>query len=298
MDQEARISMRPLKESAQLSLTGPVSRRIFALGLTLALACMGLAGPAAAFASQRLPTHSIFYDFRPVEQYVLEVSGISSPGAQILVAERLPAFLIMAPELDSAVILMPRNGTTQSLPIASVAKQSDGSFALLRDVTLANEGRFQVAGKDVSFSVGGRPVVLKEKPYLLGLQQVSAMEAYSSGYRQREREYSPYSAVLEELRSFPRDVRVRVFFGTWCAYCSIYVPRMMQVARELSDSTIQVEFYGLPSPATQDPIVNELKIDGVPTGVIYVDGVEVARIRGNMWQSPETALKVLLEDHR
>ena len=289
--------MRPLAKPDE-QLRGPLLLRILALSLVLTLTCMGLAGPASARASQRLPTHSIFYDFRPIEQYVLEVSGVSSPGAQILVAERLPAFLIMAPELDSAVILMPRTGMAQSVSTESVAQQSDGSFALLRDVTLANEGRFQVAGRDVSFSVGGRPAVLKEKPYLLGLKEVAALEAYSSGYLQREREYSPHSSVLDELRSFPAEVRVRVYFGTWCAYCSIYVPRMMKVARELAGSTIQVEFYGLPSPATQDPIVNELRIDGVPTGLIYVDGEEVARIRGNMWQSPETAIKVLLEDYR
>ncbi len=276
---------------------GPLLLRILALSLALTMTCMVLAGPASARPSQRLPTHSIFYDFRPIEQYVLEVGGVSSPGARILIAERLPAFLIMAPELDSAVILMPRTGMAQSVSTQSVAQQSDGSFALLRDVTLANEGTFQVVGRDVSFSVGGRPVVLKEKPYLLGLQEVAALEAYSSGYLQREREYSPYSAVLDELRSFPREVRVRVYFGTWCAYCSIYVPRMMKVARDLAGSAIQLEFYGLPSPATQDPIVTELRIDGVPTGIIYIDGEEVARIIGNMWQSPETALKVLLEDH-
>jgi len=276
----------------------PLLLRAFALSLALALTCTGLATPVSAGPFQRLPTHSIFYDFRPVEQYVLEVNGVPSPTAQILVAERLPAFLIMAPELDSAAILMPRTGMAQSVSADAVAQQSDGSFALLRDVTLANEGRFQVAGRDVSFTIGGRPVVLKEKPYLLGLQPVTALEDYSSGYLQREREYSPYSAVLDELRTFSSEVRVRVFFGTWCAYCSIYVPRMMRVARELTGSSIQVEFYGLPSPATQDPIVNELEIDGVPTGLIYVEGREVARIRGNMWQSPETALKVLLEDHR
>lgn len=289
--------MHPLVNPAK-QLPYPLLLRTLALSLTLALTCLGLVGPASASPFQRLPTHSIFYDFRPVEQYVLEVRGVSSPEAQIFVAERLPAFLIMAPELGSAVVLMPRTGMAQSVAKESVAPQSDGSFALLRDATLTNEGKFLVAGRDVSFAVGGVGLILKEKPYLLGLQDIAGLEAYSSGYLQREREYSPYGAVLEELRSFPREVRVRVFFGTWCAYCSIYVPRMMRVARELANSPIQVEFYGLPSPATQDPIVTELKIDGVPTGVIYIDGEEVARIRGNMWQSPETALKVMLEDHQ
>ena len=277
---------------------GSLLPRILALSIALTIMFTSLAGPVSASPVQRLPIHSIFYDFRPVEQYVLEVSGASSPAAQILLAERLPGFLIMAPELDSAVILMPRTGMAQSVSKDSVAQQADGSFALFRDVTLVNEGRFQVAGRDVSFTVGGRAVVLKEKPFLLGLQAVTTLEGYSSGYLQREREYSPYATVLDELRTITRNVRVRVFFGSWCAYCSLYVPRMMRVARELTGSTIQVEFYGLPSPATQDPIVTELRIDGVPTGVIYVDGEEVARIIGNMWQSPETALKVLLEDHQ
>jgi thiol-disulfide isomerase/thioredoxin len=258
----------------------------------------GLALPAPEPASQRLVMHSVFYDFRPVEQYVLEVGGVPSPDAQILLAEKLPGLLIMAPELDSAVMLLPRTGTAQSVATESVKQQEDGSFALLASATLANEGRFRVNGREVSFSVGGTPVVLKEKPFLLGLQTVPALEDYSSGYLQREHEYSPYGSVLEELRSFPTDVRVRVFFGSWCAYCAQFVPRMMRVARELTGSKIQIEFYGLPNPATQDPIVNELAIDGVPTGVIYVNGEEIARIRGNMWQSPETALKVLLEEHR
>jgi thiol-disulfide isomerase/thioredoxin len=266
--------------------------------VALAFMSPALAAPAWALAPQRLVMHSVLYDFRPAEQYVLEVAGAPSPEAQILLAERLPGFLIMAPELDAAVVILPRTGMAQSVAPESVKRQPDGSFALLASATLVNEGRFQVSGREVSFSVAGTAVTLKEKPYLLGLQTVPALEDYSSGYLQREHEYSPYTSVLEELRTFPNEVRVRVFFGSWCTYCAQFVPRMMRVARELRGSKIQIEFYGLPNPATQDPVVNELQIDGVPTGLLYVDGEEVGRIRGNMWQSPETALKVLLEDHR
>jgi len=275
---------------------GPLHLRF--LALSLAVTCLGLATPGAVLAAQQSPTHPVFHDFLPLETYVLEVDGISSAGAQILVAERLPAFLIVAPELASAVLLMPRTGLAQSLGLESVAQQPDGSFALLRDVTLVNEGGIRVAGRDVMFSVGGHAVALKLKPFLLGLQDVSAMESYSSGYLDRERDYSPSGSALDELRSFPTDVRVRIYFGTWCPYCSMFVPRMMKVARELDGSSIQMEFYGLPQPATQDPIVGEIGIEAVPTGIIYIGDEEVARIRGNMWQSPEIALKVLLENHR
>ena len=73
---------------------------------------------------------------------------------------------------------------------------------------------------------------------------------------------------------------------------------MMKVARELEGSRIDIEFYGLPQPATDDPITLEQGIDAVPTGIVYLGDQEVARIVGNMWQSPESALKVLLDPHR
>jgi len=245
-----------------------------------------------------LPPHPVFHDFLPLETYVLEVNGVSSAEAQILVAEHLPAFLIVAPELASAVILTPRTGMTQSVSRESVAPQPNGTVALLPNVTLANEGRYQVIGRDVSFSVGGRAAVLKEKPFVLGLQDVAGMESSSSGYRNRAGDYSPYGPALDELRSFPADVRVRVYFGSWCPFCSMFVPRMMKVARELDGSRIHVEFYGLPQPASDDPIATEHGIEAVPTGIIYIGDEEVARILGNMWDTPEIALKVLLENRR
>jgi thiol-disulfide isomerase/thioredoxin len=226
------------------------------------------------------------------------VNGVPSAEARIMIAERLPAVLVVAPELPAAVLLTPRTGTAQSFGPEFVAPQPDGTVALLSDVALVNEGRFQVAGRDVSFSVGGVAVVLKEKPFLLGLQDVAGMESYSAGYRDREREYSPIGSMLEELQSFPTDVRVRVYFGSWCPFCSMFVPRMMKVARELEGSRIEVEFYGLPQPATQDPLTTEHGIEAVPTGIVYIGGEEIGRISGNMWQSPEAALKVLLANHR
>ena len=268
------------------------------LSMILTVTLLGLATLGTTLASQQLPPHAVFNGFLPIEAYVLEVNGASSPDAQILVAERLPAILIVAPELASAVMLTPRTGMAQSFSAASVARMPDGTVALLSNVALTNEGRFQLAGRDVMFSAGGNSLVLKEKPFLLGLQDVAGMESSSSGYRDRALEYSPYGPTLDELRSFPVDVRVRVYFGSWCPFCSMFVPRMMKVAREIEGSRIHVEFYGLPQPATDDPITLEHGIEAVPTGIIYIGGEEVARINGNMWQTPEASLKVLLENHR
>lgn len=273
-------------------------RRSLSFGLVLAVTCLGFVTQGMALPAQLKPLHTVFNGFLPSETYVVEVNGVRSADAQILVAERLPAVLIVAPELASAVMLTPRTGMAQSLSAESVAHLPDGTVALLSDVTLESEGRFRVLGRDVSFSVGEDAVVLKEKPWLLGLQDVAAMESYSPGYRERAREYAPFDQTIEELRSFPADVRVRVYFGSWCPFCSMFVPRIMKVARELEESRIAVDFYGLPQPATEDPITMELGIEAVPTAILTLGGEEIGRINGNMWQSPESALKVLLENYR
>jgi len=272
-------------------------RRFRSLSLVVVTACFSFVAHGTASA-QLKPPHAVYNGFLPTEGYVVEVDGAPSGEAQILVAESLPAFLIVAPELGSAAMLMPRTGMAHSFGTGSVAQLPDGTVALLNDVALVNEGRFQLSGRDVSFSVGGHAVVLKEKPFLLGLQDTAAMEASSSGYRERASQYTPSSATLEELRSFPDGVSVRVYFGSWCPFCSMFVPRMMKVARELEGSGIEVEYYGLPQPATQDPITTANGIDAVPTGIVYIGDEEVGRIGGNMWQSPEMALKVVLDGRR
>lgn len=287
-----------LAERGRGRIPGMRLRRSRLLSLAFTVACLGFAAQGTVLAAQLRSPHPVFNGFLPAEIYVVEVNGVPSAEAQITIADRLPAVLVVAPELASAVMLTPRTGMVQSLGTEFVVHEPDGTVALWSDVALVNEGRFQVVGRDVSFSVGTDAVVLKEKPFLLGLQDVAAMESYSSGYLDRERVYAPSISMLDELRSFPADVRVRVYFGSWCPFCSMFVPRMMKVGRELEGSRIQLEYYGLPQPATDDPITDQHGIEAVPTGIVYIGGEEAGRISGNMWQSPETALKVLLANHR
>lgn len=273
-------------------------RRALALIMTLAVSSLAMAPSGSVLAAQLAAPHPVFNNFLPSDIYIVEVNGVPSPEAQIMVAEQVPAVLIVAPEVGFAALLTPRTGMAQSLNSSSVMYLQDGTVALMGNVGLANEGRFQLVDRDVTFSVGTNAVVLKNKPFLLGLQDVAAMEANSAGYRERESAYEPYATTLDALRSFPSEVRVRVYFGSWCPFCSLFLPRMMKVDRELEGTNIHIEYYGLPQPATDDPITLEDGIDAVPTGIIYVGDEEVARIIGNMWDSPESALKVLLDPHR
>ena len=53
---------------------------------------------------------------------------------------------------------------------------------------------------------------------------------------------------------------------------------------------VHFDYYGVPD-TFKDPLMKEKGVDGVPTGIVYVDGKEVGRIIGGQWKIPELAIK-------
>ena len=53
---------------------------------------------------------------------------------------------------------------------------------------------------------------------------------------------------------------------------------------------VRFEYYGLPKPLTDDPIVREEGITGVPTVLVSVDGEEIGRLQGRALDRPGEAL--------
>jgi thiol-disulfide isomerase/thioredoxin len=93
-----------------------------------------------------------------------------------------------------------------------------------------------------------------------------------------------------------KPVRVRVFFGSWCPHCKEQLPSLLRVEDELrgSSSKIQFEYYGLPQGFGKEPEAKKYNVGSVPTGIVFVDGMEVGRITGGDWSSPEKRLNALL----
>ena len=92
-------------------------------------------------------------------------------------------------------------------------------------------------------------------------------------------------------------MRVQIFFGSWCPHCTTYVPHVIKVEEQLKGSKIQFVYYGLPqgNAMSKDPEAKRLDVDQVPTGVVFVGGKEVGRIKGDGWRHPEATLKNMLE---
>ncbi len=258
--------------------------------LALALSFFQVAPPAAAQATADAP----LVGFRQVSDYLLVVDGEAIPAAKIYSSESARAILVVSGKLPTPALLWPGSARVEGVSVMKMAAQPDGSVNLLPGAALGGAGRFEVDGLDVVFPVGGVVARLKPKPDLVGRQPISVLASEKPEYEQRSRIYQPSDAVVQRLKQQQREVKVEVYFGTWCPACGQMVPRIMKVAEQLDGSKVKVEFYGLPRHISDDPRAKRFGVKSVPTGIVYVDGKEKGRITGNGWRSPERALSDLL----
>jgi thiol-disulfide isomerase/thioredoxin len=259
-----------------------------AAALVLALAVL-VAPPAAAQQAD-----AVLRDFQLTGDFVLVVDGQEQPKAEIYKSELVPALMVIADKLASPTLVLPRERSVQTVGFMKVLKRGDGYADVMADANLNPVGSFTLDGEDVVFSVDGESVRLKPRPYLIGLQGLHDMLDSNPDYRRKAAAYDPDSAAVAALEKTDKAVRVRIYFGSWCPFCKQYVPNALKVAEELQGSKVDFEFYGLPHAFNDEPAAKRDGVNGVPTGIVYVDGKEVGRITTNDWRAPEEALRRLV----
>jgi len=91
--------------------------------------------------------------------------------------------------------------------------------------------------------------------------------------------YSPEAAAIDRLKSVRQEIRIEIYFGTWCsdskAHVSEYFKTMELVANPL--------FITLPTGLPQDKQARQTYIQGkdvtkLPTFIVYINGQEKGRI--------------------
>ncbi len=257
----------------------------------LAVAVLAAAWPSAA----QVPADEIFQGFELSGDFIFELGGEDLEHAEIYLSDRAAAYLVIAPELASPLLITPRAGSVESVSFMKVAKRTDGTIDLLADASFNRLGGFEIEDQTVVFEVKGQTAKLKTRPPLLGEHDLDALRSYKPDYARQADAYAPAARSLEVLRGEGRDVRVRVYFGTWCPVCGRLVPKVLKVHQELEGSKIRFEYYGLPQPLTDDPIAARDDVHGVPVGIVYVGGKEVGRLSGGDLNVPENAIRKLLD---
>lgn len=241
---------------------------------------------------QGAPSDSVLRGFQPTGEYVLLINGQTDAGAQIFVNKSLPAYLILPAGL-SPIVITPGSGTVETVPLPKVVRQKDGTADVLADAVLKPQGKIKILDGRVDFTSEGKKASLAPKPPLLGMRKAADLKKHSPEYVQSAKVYSPNPTSLAKLKKQAAPVRVLVFFGSWCDHCKATLPHLLRVEDEIKGSKVQFDYRGVPKDF-KDPEVQRLKVDGVPTAVVYVNGKEIGRLTRNDWNAPEVALSVLL----
>jgi thiol-disulfide isomerase/thioredoxin len=193
-------------------------------------------------------------------------------------------------------MLTPRTGAVETVNLMKVSKQKDGSVDLLADAVLAPMGQFQMEGESVAFTIQGKKASLDPKPALTGNRKGTDLLANLPEYVRGSRNYTPNPGAIAALNKDGQPVTVRVVFGSWCPHCRQHVPMMLRVESQLKNPKIKFEYYGVARPPDgwKDPEVKRLGVKGIPTAIVYVNGLEVGRIEGQGWSAPEVELSKII----
>ena len=232
--------------------------------------------------------------FTPIGDYVVEIDGQDQESAQIFGAQQSRSLLILSSELPAPLLIDLANGNVAALQLLKVAQRDNGTVDLLPNPVARPYGLYSIDGSRIVFEVEGRRVAVKPKPVLVGNRAADEIIDYDPNYGSKRDIYTTSPELIAKLRQKTDTVRVRIYFGTWCPFCSEMVPRVLKIAEELNGSSILFEYYGLPRQINEDAEARAMNISGVPTGIVYRGGKEIGRISGNSWRSPEQALLDIL----
>ena len=139
----------------------------------------------------------------------------------------------------------------------------------------------------------GLKMTLREGPPVLGDRTLAELTEALPEYRRDAARYTPDPDALDRLRHVKQPTDLLVVFGSWCPHCAQAVPRLVRVLQDVQGAPIAVTFHGVPHDLN-DPVMEDLGINGVPTMIVRRNSKEVARFEADDWAAPEKKLAALV----
>jgi thiol-disulfide isomerase/thioredoxin len=267
-------------------------RRARLAPLAGALCLAWSAGQVGQVGAQPRPD-TVMSGFEPSGDYVLEDRGSPVPGAKLFLSRRAAAMLVVAPAVGDPILVWARSARVDRIPASSLLERAGGGYDVAEGAARSYLGDVATEGTALDLPVPDHDLRLAPRPALVGLHPLERVLEHSPDYAVALERYAPRAELLAKLRGYPREVRVRIFFGTWCGACKAVLPNALRVIRELAGSKIAFELYGLDHPpgGWQDPEARRLQVQGLPTAIVYRDGREIGRFTGaSGFAAPEDAL--------
>lgn len=224
--------------------------------------------------------------------YEVKVNGQVAAQAQVYRSRRPAVFLLSG--LAQPLLIHPIKRKVEALSLS--LSDQEGRVILPSGYRSEDLGAFSVdSSGGVKFKYKEEEVFLKKGGDLLGIHQAADLLRYDPNYGWKASAYRPEAPLVEQLKKTSAAVEVTVFFGSWCQYCQEYVPRTLQLEKELAGSRVKFRYFGLPNgDFSQIPEAVQNGIQRVPTSIVKIDGREVGRIINDESKNPERKLSRVL----
>jgi thiol-disulfide isomerase/thioredoxin len=107
--------------------------------------------------------------------------------------------------------------------------------------------------------------------------------------------YQPKPEALDKLRGLGREVRVEVYFGSWCSDSMAHVSAFFKILDLADTPLLQPAYFGVPEAKDKRaPYIEGKDIVKLPTFIVFVDGREAGRIVETPQRSVEEDLVRIL----
>ena len=108
--------------------------------------------------------------------------------------------------------------------------------------------------------------------------------------------YQPDPGAVAKLQGLGREVRIEVFFGTWCSDSMAHVSALFKILDLTDTPLLQPRYIAVPEDKTKRAPYFEGRPDiaKLPTFIIIVDGREAGRIVETPQKSMEADLVKIL----
>ena len=264
------------------------------MSLLTPLALLLLLLPPAAAADSSAPAPPPDDVFLLTGKLLLETDGVTDPSARIYAKSGRPGFLVECERLEGMVLVDPTARSVRSLDTDLLIGVGEDGHRLMPGGATDVLCSLVPDGPTAGFALGGHAFRLVPAPHVLGRTTHAELLAGSPEYRRLAAGYEPAEEDLATLAACTTPVQIDVFFGSWCGFCSRFMPRLLRVVEALDNDALSFVFHGMPRQITLDPDASALGVRAVPTAVIFAGGREVGRLEGDGWHRPEVALAVIL----
>lgn len=223
--------------------------------------------------------------------------------ATVFYSRRAAAYLVIGSPLGRPFLVRTGMNAVESVPEDALLRRDDGSVDLRSDVTLTPLGAFTLVDSDIVIDVPGVAGRLTPPGLLLGWHTAADLVAHTPEYA-RDAKACPMDATcLSSVKTCSGEVRVVVYFGSWCSSCAQLLGRILRLeqeinkdAKEAGKPVIRFDYYGLPAPPATwtEPEAVRRDLDHLPTALVFVNGAYCTRIGAADLGRPDVALRAAL----